>query len=98
MRPAQYIRLTGRPLASRPLLPELLRCHLSQSQRSLWPKKESQDRDSINTESTEYTKSSTDESVAHTEVAFDPTKRSPEDEKSQADKEKKVGLLGLPNA
>jgi hypothetical protein len=64
----------------------------------LWPKKESQDRDSINTESTEYTKSSTDESVAHTEVAFDPTKRSPEDEKSQADKEKKVGLLGLPNA
>lgn len=90
---SQYIRPT-RPLASQRYIPDLLRRYLSQSQRSSWPKKESQDRDSINTDSTEYTKSGTDESVAHTEVAFDPTKRSPEDEKSQADKEKKASLLG----
>jgi len=45
----------------------------SQSPFSRFPRKDSQDRNSINTEATEYTKSGTDDGAARQEeAAFDP--------------------------
>ena len=83
-----HVRFTGRLLLKRHCVQAIPLRHFSQSQRPCWPKKQSQDRESIDTESTEYSKSGTDDSAAHSKVAFDPTTRSPEEEKSQASKEK----------
>jgi hypothetical protein len=63
---------------------------LSYSFQPRSPRKDSQDRESINTEATEYTRSGTDDSVAHTEVAFDDKVTSPEGEKDTAAKRDKV--------
>ena len=90
MSPSTYIRFTGRLLPTQHCVRVIPLRHLSHSQRPCWPKKESQERESIDTESTEYTKSDTDDSAAHSKVAFDPTTTSPEDEKAQASKQKKV--------
>lgn len=51
---------------------------------SNYPRKDSQDRNSINTEATEYSKSGTDDGAARQEAAFDPSKTSPESEKDTA--------------
>ena len=49
------------------------------------PRKESQDKDSIDTEATEYTKSGTDDEVARqADAAFDSSITSPEAEKAKA--------------
>jgi hypothetical protein len=49
------------------------------------PRKDSQDKDSINTEATEYTKSGTDDgAAAQEEAAFDPNNTSPEGEMKKA--------------
>lgn len=64
--------------------------HISNSLRACNLRKDSQDKGSINTEATEYTRSGTDDSAAHTNVAFDPTVTSPEGEKETAGKENKV--------
>ena len=85
-----HVRFTGRLLLKRHCVQAIPLRHFSQSQRPCWPKKQSQDRESIDTESTEYSKSDTDDSAAHSKVAFDPTTRSPEEEKSQASKEENV--------
>lgn len=54
-----------------------------------YPRKDSQDKDSINTEATEYSKSGTDDqSAAATEsTAFDPKTTSPEAEHEEARRE-----------
>lgn len=50
-----------------------------------YPRKGSQDKDSIQAEATEYSKSGTDDEAARQEsAAFDPSKTSPEDEKNTA--------------
>lgn len=50
-----------------------------------YPRKDSQDKDSIQPEATEYSKSGTDDGAARQEsAAFDPSKTSPEDEKNTA--------------
>ncbi|KAI9702837.1 MAG: hypothetical protein M1836_008051 [Candelina mexicana] len=50
-----------------------------------WPRKDSQHKDSINTEATEYSKSGTDDQAAREQdAAFDPQKTSPETEKDTA--------------
>jgi len=52
---------------------------------ALLPRKGSQDRESIDTEPTEYSKSGTDsESAAQEEAAFDPNNTKPETEKDVA--------------
>lgn len=56
--------------------------------RTLYPRKDSQDKDSINRESTEYSKSGTDDQVAaQDDAAFNPDKTSPEDEMESAGNE-----------
>lgn len=67
---------------------------LSQTTRSQLPRKDSQDRNSINTEATEYTKSGTDDQAAQQEeAAFDPSKTSPEEQKAKAGEGNEVPIL-----
>jgi hypothetical protein len=47
-----------------------------------FPKKGSEDRNSIDTESGEYSKSGTDDAAARDASAFDPSKTSPESQRS----------------
>ncbi|ESZ94315.1 hypothetical protein SBOR_5311 [Sclerotinia borealis F-4128] len=61
------------------------------------PRKDSQDKNSINTESTEYSKSGTDDAAAREEeAAFDPNTTRPETEKAQAGKGAKKEGEGNP--
>ena len=65
--------------------------HLSQSVPVAYPRKESQHKDSINTEATEYSKSATDdESARQQDAAFDPDITDPQHEKDVAGKGLKV--------
>jgi len=53
--------------------------------RTLYPRKDSQDKDSINRESNEYAKSGTDDqAAAQDDAAYNPNKTSPEDQKETA--------------
>ena len=57
----------------------------SQSARLDYPRKDSQDKDSINTEATEYSKSGTDDASARQdEAAFDPNITDPGKQKDKA--------------
>ncbi|GAB7363472.1 hypothetical protein MBLNU230_g3744t1 [Neophaeotheca triangularis] len=79
--PSTTFRTSQRlPLTARPF---------SQSTLRSYPRKDSQDKDSINTEATEYSKSGTDDqSASATEnTAFDPKTTSPEAEHRQANRE-----------
>ena len=50
-----------------------------------YPRKDSQDKDSINTEATEYSKSGTDDEAARREhAAFDPDITDPNEQKDKA--------------
>ena len=82
-------------LLRKPLLTSTRRRTQSQSQsrplsfsRSLprsYPRKNAQDREAIDTEATEYSKSGTDDAAAkQEEAAFDPEQTSPEQEKDTA--------------
>lgn len=58
---------------------------LHQTKALAYPRKDSQHKDSINTEATEYSKSGTDDQAAREEdAAFDPKKTSPEEEHETA--------------
>lgn len=75
----------------------------SQSSRLNYPRKDSQDKDSINREPTEYSKSGTDDGAAgQEEAAFDPSITDPGEEKEKAGEGKPVSLLysaiGISNA
>lgn len=63
-------------------------CEKRQFSRVTWlgyPRKDSQNRESINTEATEYSKSATDDEAArHEEAAFDPNTTDPGAEKKKA--------------
>jgi len=57
----------------------------SKTSFAAFPRKDSQDKDSINTEATEYTKSGTDDASARQEeAAFDPKNTDPQKEKDIA--------------
>ncbi|MCJ1243574.1 hypothetical protein MMC30_000771 [Trapelia coarctata] len=59
----------------------------SSTTRTLYPRKDSQDKDSINNESTEYSKSGSDDQAARQEdAAYNPNKTDPEDQKETAAK------------
>ncbi|KFY39105.1 hypothetical protein V495_06152, partial [Pseudogymnoascus sp. VKM F-4514 (FW-929)] len=58
------------------------------------PYKDDQARDSLKPQSTEGSKSSTDQGVAETKTAFDPSKTRPEEEKDEAGKGKRGNPLG----
>ncbi len=57
----------------------------SRSARLAYPRKDSQDKDSINTEATEYSKSATDDEGARQEdAAFNPNITDPQEQKDKA--------------
>ncbi|MDI1489681.1 MAG: hypothetical protein OHK93_000879 [Ramalina farinacea] len=61
---------------------------LTTSQRHTYPRKDSQDKDSINTEATEYSKSaSDDEGARQQDAAFDPNITDPQEQKDVAGKD-----------
>ena len=63
----------------------------SYSSRFNYPRKDSQDKDSINTEATEYSKSATDdEGAQQTDAAFSPDVTNPQEEKDVAGKNRGV--------
>jgi len=66
---------SSRFLAARPL-------HTTTTLR--FPRKDSQDKDSINTNPTEYSKSGGDPSSAQMDTAFDPNTTSPEGQEAKA--------------
>lgn len=69
----------------------------SQIASSRLPRKGSQDRNSIDTEATEYSKSGTDDQAARQEdAAFDPSKTTPEEAKEKAGEGTGVRLLYIP--
>ncbi|KAK4693070.1 hypothetical protein P7C71_g4252, partial [Lecanoromycetidae sp. Uapishka_2] len=62
-----------------------VRRQFSRSSRYAYPRKDSQDKDSINTEATEYSKSSTDDEGARQEdAAFNPDITDPQQQKDKA--------------
>ncbi|TVY31036.1 hypothetical protein LHYA1_G000206 [Lachnellula hyalina] len=68
-------------------VPQTSMRHFSQHRSSQYPRKDSQNKDSIDTEATEYTKSGTDDQTAANEdAAFNPDITSPEAEKKAAGK------------
>lgn len=63
----------------------------SYSSRLTYPRKDSQDKDSINTEATEYSKSATDDEGARQEdAAFNPDVTNPQEQKDMAGKNRGV--------
>ena len=61
------------------------RRHFSQSTCLAYPRKDSQDKDSINTEATEYSKSATDdEGARQDDAAFNPDITDPQQQKDKA--------------
>lgn len=68
-----------------PLLKASAHRQFSQTLRFALPRKDSQDKDSINTEATEYSKSGTDDASAKQEdAAFDPDITDPQEQKDKA--------------
>lgn len=66
---------------------------LSQSACVRYPRKDSQDKDSINTEATEYSKSGTDDASARQEdVAFDPDSTDPGHQKEKVKEKTGVSM------
>lgn len=96
MSPTSILRLAARqslrpqPLRASKPVPNRIR-PFSQSTVRAYPRKDSQDRDSINTEATEYSKSGTDDgAAAQEEAAFDPKTTDPQEEKKIAGKGNEV--------
>jgi hypothetical protein len=68
----------------------------SQSIRSAYPRKDSQDKDSINTEATEYSKSATDDEGARQEdAAFNPDITNPQEEMDKAGERTGKGTVSI---
>lgn len=96
MSPTSILRLTARQrirpqrlYASKPTIPSTR--PFSQSAIRTYPRKDSQDKDSIDTEATEYSKSGTDDgAAAQEEAAFDPSTTDPQEEKNIAGKGNEV--------
>ena len=66
---------------------------LSQSPFVRYPRKDSQDKDSINTEATEYSKSGTDDaSAGHEDTAFDPDVTEPGHQKDKVGEKTGVSI------
>ncbi|KAF2735868.1 hypothetical protein EJ04DRAFT_511487 [Polyplosphaeria fusca] len=59
----------------------------SSTSTALLPRKDTQDKDSLNPTSTEYSKSGSDDAAAAGDAAFNPNKTRPEEEKKTSNKE-----------
>lgn len=94
MFPTNLLRIAARSARPRTLriAPKFSQLRpFSQTGNRSFPKKGAEDRESINTESSEHTKSGTDAAAAQSEEAYDPNKTSPEAEVESAES-KQVSL------
>ena len=85
-RPLTRITRTCKPCAQRRTLqtPFLNIRSFGHSSQLSYPRKDAQDKDSINTEASEYSKSGTDDAAARADsTAFDPDTTSPEAQHEQ---------------
>ena len=97
MPPSNLLRLAAQSTRPRThaITPTQLR-PISQTPYLLSPKKGAEDRNDINTESTEHSKSSTDADAAQQDqAAYDPSKTSPESEMESAGDGKEVCTLHM---
>ncbi|OCK80922.1 hypothetical protein K432DRAFT_296693 [Lepidopterella palustris CBS 459.81] len=62
------------------------------------PRKDTQDKDSLNPSSNEYSKSGSDDASASSDAAFDPSQTSPESEKKISDQESENASKGGPSS
>jgi hypothetical protein len=86
MAPSNIVRLMAGRAVRQPAFPTSI-ClqRLHQSSLIQMPRKDSQDKDSINTDATEYSKSGTDDDAARNEkAAFDPNQTDPGEQKEKA--------------
>ncbi|MCJ1282407.1 hypothetical protein MMC26_001730 [Xylographa opegraphella] len=91
LRALVLLRLRALVLPRRTPLPRLSHpAHpFSTTSRSLYPRADSQHKDSMNTEAQEYAKSGTDVDAANQDnAAFDPSKTDPTEQKEEAGKGK----------
>ncbi|KUJ23088.1 uncharacterized protein LY89DRAFT_776899, partial [Mollisia scopiformis] len=89
MSPTSILRLTSRQCLrtqARSIRPQVQGIRpFSRTTLAAYPRKGSEDKDSINTEATEYSKSGTDDASAkQEEAAFDPNTTDPKQEKKVA--------------
>lgn len=92
MSPTNVLRLTGRRVLNpQSILPKPTTTttstirQFSLTAKAFYPRKDSQDKHSIDTEATEYSKSGTDDAAARqSEAAFDPSTTDPQEEKKIA--------------
>ncbi|KAH7074294.1 hypothetical protein FB567DRAFT_537100 [Paraphoma chrysanthemicola] len=68
---------------------------LSTTQPTRFPAKDTQDKDSLNPQSTEYSKSGTDDAAASSDAAFNPNTTSPEAAERTAENEEGVNSLNV---
>jgi hypothetical protein len=68
---------------------------LSTTPVTRFPRKDSQDKDSITVESNEYSKSGSDDAAATSDAAFDPSKTSPEAAERTAENEEGGNSLNV---
>lgn len=67
--------------------------YFSKSNQLCYPRKDSQDRESINTDATEYSKSATDDEAARNDDAsFNPNLTDPEAQKTRASENNQVSV------
>ena len=75
--------------------------YFSKSNQLCYPRKDSQDRESMNTDATEYSKSATDDEAArHDDASFNPKLTNPEAQKTKASENNQVSvrIFSLPSA
>lgn len=81
------LRTTTQSVRVRPCQPRVYQLQpFSTTIPSPYPRKGAEDKDSINRESTEYTRSGTDDATANDPEAFDPSTTSPKSERDEGTK------------
>jgi len=102
MAPIQLSRLASRRTVNlgRPICPwiQVQRRSITCTTPLTLPRKDSQDKDSINTEATENTKSGTDDEAASKQAAFDPSTTKPGQEKAESEQERDGDPLDVSGA
>jgi hypothetical protein len=79
--PTRALQRFARPSPSTP------RLRFLSTSRPLLASKDAQDKDSLKPQSTEYSKSGSDDAAAHSDAAFNPNKTSPEEAEATAERE-----------
>ena len=75
----------ARALQRASFTPAIVRPRFLSSTSTRFAQKDAQDKDSLKPQSTEYSKSGSDDGAAHSDAAFNPSKTSPEEAEATAE-------------